>query len=201
MEETLGGRIYEASCFINDIYKQVQLLLLACDAAFDRAGLMPATGNEVELHRARNIYEAGAWSQRAVGRTYVPRRLDGDGINAFVAVEVHLRPTSATHALLVLAYAEPSAGATPPELARQYRDGEWLEDLLGPTAPGQTEWRGGRAEHATHLSLADELKLQSWPVTAFTDESAIDQVLVARLREWAAQRRKEAPRPDSRHTR
>ncbi|MGE6762145.1 hypothetical protein ACQKGO_29315 [Corallococcus interemptor] len=189
MEENLGRKIYEASCFINDIYKQVQALLLACDAAFDRAGLVP-TSNEVELHRARNIYEAGAWSQRAVGRIYVPRRLDGEGINAFVAVEVHLRPKSATQAVLVLAYAEPSEGATPPELAREYRDGDWLEDLLGKGAPGQTEWRGGRAAHDKHLSLADELKLKSWSLTSFTDESAVEQVLVAKLREWATQKLK-----------
>ena len=190
MEEDLGGKIYEASRFINDIYKQVQALLLACDAAFDKVGLVPATGNEVELHRARNINEAGAWSQRAVGRIYVPRRPDGEGINAFVAVEVHLRPKSATHALLVLAYAEPSAGITPPELAREYRDGDWLEDLLSKDASSQTEWRGGRAAHDKHLSLADELKLKSWPLTDFTDESSVEQFLVAKLREWASQRLK-----------
>ncbi|MBZ4333141.1 hypothetical protein [Corallococcus sp. AS-1-12] len=77
MEENLGEKIYEASCFINDIYQQVQILLLACDAAFDRAGLVPANGNEVELHRARNLYAVGAWSQRAVGRVYVPSQHAG----------------------------------------------------------------------------------------------------------------------------
>ncbi|RKH27753.1 hypothetical protein D7Y11_08680 [Corallococcus sp. AB018] len=186
MEENLGEKIYEASCFINDIYQQVQILLLACDAAFDRAGLVPANGNEVELHRARNLYAVEAWSQRAVGRVYVPRQPDGKGLKAFVAVEVHLRPRSATHALLVLAYAEASGEATPQALTRQYRDGEWLEDLLVQPSPGPNEWRGGRAEHPRHLPLADELKLKSWPLTDITDESALEHHLISRLREWAS---------------
>ncbi|RKG66347.1 hypothetical protein D7V80_20120 [Corallococcus sp. CA054B] len=187
MEENLGEKIYEASCFINDIYEQVQLLLLACDAAFDRVGLVPANGNEVELHRARNLYAVGAWSQRAVGRVYMPKQPDGKGLNAFVAVEVHLRPRSATHALLVLAYAEATQEASPQALNRQYRDGEWLEDLLGTPSPGLSEWRGGRAQHPRHLLLADELKLKSWPLTDITDESALEQLLIARLHEWASQ--------------
>lgn len=186
MDENLGQKIYEASCFINDIYQQVQVLLLSCDAAFDRAGLIPANGNEVELHRARNLYAVEAWSQRAVGRVYVPRQ-PGKGLNAFVAVEVHLRPRSAKHALLVLAYAGASGEATPQALTRQYRDGEWLEDLLGQPSPGLDEWRGGRTEHPRHLPLADELRLKSWPLTDITDESAIEHLLISRLREWASQ--------------
>ncbi|MBZ4333142.1 hypothetical protein [Corallococcus sp. AS-1-12] len=107
-------------------------------------------------------------------------------MNAFVAVEVHLRPRSATHARLVLAYAEATKEATPQALTRQYRDGEWLEDLLGPPSPGLNEWRGGQAEHPRHIPLADELKLKSWPLTDITDERAIEQRLISQLREWTS---------------
>lgn len=185
VEANLGEKIYQASCFVNDIYRQVQTLLLGCDAAFERIGLAPANGNEVEILRARNLYAAEAWSQRAVGRLYVPQNRNNGKVTAFFVVEVHLRPKSATHALLVLVYAEPSPPATPQALASAYKDGEWLEDLLVNHYPEQTEWRGERAAHPRHLALTDHLYMKAWPLTEITDEEALGRVLVAQMRLWA----------------
>ncbi|HYO53331.1 hypothetical protein [Archangium sp.] len=185
MEAKLGEKIYQASCFVNDIYKQVQTLLLACDAAFERVGLVPANGNEVELYRARNLYAAEAWSQRAVGRLYVPQNRLDDKVAAFFVVEVHLRPKSATQALFVLAYAEPSPPATPQALASEYKEGEWLEELLRNRYPEQTEWRGDRAAPPRHLTLTDHLHVKAWPLTELTDEDTVGRILVAQLRTWA----------------
>lgn len=109
----------------------MQTLLLACDAAFERVRLVPINGNEVEFYRARNLYAVEAWSQRAVGRLYVPQYRHDGKVSAFFVVKVHRWPKSATHALLVLAYAEPSPPATPQSLASEYNTEISDEDALG----------------------------------------------------------------------
>jgi hypothetical protein len=185
VDSNLGEKIYQASCFVHDIYRQVQTLLLGCDAAFERAGLVSADGNEVAIHRARNLYAVEAWSQRAVGRLYVPKNRHNGMATAFFVVEVHLRPKSATHALLVLAYAEPSPLAAPQALVSAYKDGEWLEDLLVNHYPENKEWRGDRAAHPQHIALTDHLYMKAWPLTEITDEEALDRILVAQMRLWA----------------
>lgn len=185
MDEKLGEKIYQASCFVNDVYKQVQTFLLACDAALDRVGVVPASGSEVELYRARNLYAMEAWCQQAVGRLYVPRKRVDDKVAALFAVEVHLRPKIATHALLVLAYADASPPVSPKTLASAYGDGAWLEELLRNRYPEQSEWRGDRAAHPKHLSLADHLYVKAWPLTEIADEQAVSRIIVTQLREWA----------------
>ncbi|MBZ4414704.1 hypothetical protein K8640_41465 [Myxococcus sp. XM-1-1-1] len=185
MDPNLGEKIYQASCFISDIYKQVRTLLVACDTLFADAGIAPINGNEVELHRARNLDAPAAWNQQAVGRLYAPKKRPDGTVSAFIVVEVHLRPKSATHALLVLAYAEPSLPVIPQALSSEYKEGEWLEDLLVNHYPAQAEWNGLRAAHPRHLSLADGLHLKAWPLTEFTDEESLGRALRSQLALWA----------------